>query len=220
MTALIAARLRDRGGDRAGARVPVPAAGRVPLGGCGRARRRARPRSRMRWSCAIGQRAGHRRPGLRLPGRLRVDAVAGHRSPQGRDDGGPLHRRGGADHGGDRCAGTRRAEVLPFDESVVPLPLSPRDSVMTNARAAGGDRRRRHARERAAGAAERAQRATGDLVVIVSDNESWVDAASARGTATMREWNAFRARNPQRAAGADRSAAVRHDAGGRTRQTS
>jgi 60 kDa SS-A/Ro ribonucleoprotein len=32
--------------------------------------------------------------------------------------------------------------------------------------------------------------------VIVSDNESWMDASMARGTATMREWNAFRSRNP------------------------
>jgi 60 kDa SS-A/Ro ribonucleoprotein len=33
--------------------------------------------------------------------------------------------------------------------------------------------------------------------VIVSDNESWVDASGARGTATLREWGAFRARNPR-----------------------
>jgi 60 kDa SS-A/Ro ribonucleoprotein len=42
-----------------------------------------------------------------------------------------------------------------------------------------------------------ARRATGDLVVIVSDNESWVDASGARGTATLREWSVFRARNPR-----------------------
>jgi 60 kDa SS-A/Ro ribonucleoprotein len=34
-------------------------------------------------------------------------------------------------------------------------------------------------------------------VVIVSDNQSWVDAAGARGTATLREWNVFRARSPR-----------------------
>ena len=39
------------------------------------------------------------------------------------------------------------------------------------------------------------RKAKGDLVVIVSDNESWVDCAGARGTETMRQWNAFRARN-------------------------
>ena len=33
--------------------------------------------------------------------------------------------------------------------------------------------------------------------MIVSDNESWVDAAGGRGTATMREWSVFLARNPR-----------------------
>jgi 60 kDa SS-A/Ro ribonucleoprotein len=42
-----------------------------------------------------------------------------------------------------------------------------------------------------------ARKAKGDLVVIVSDNQSWVDAAGGRGTATLREWGAFRARNPR-----------------------
>jgi 60 kDa SS-A/Ro ribonucleoprotein len=50
------------------------------------------------------------------------------------------------------------AEVLPFEQSVIRLRLSPRDSVMTNAaRAAGVRGRRRYLRERAAGAAQRAQ---------------------------------------------------------------
>jgi len=39
------------------------------------------------------------------------------------------------------------------------------------------------------------RKSKGNLVVIVSDNQSWADAAH-RGTATMQEWNAFRARNP------------------------
>ena len=34
-------------------------------------------------------------------------------------------------------------------------------------------------------------------MVIVSDNESWVDAGGARGTATLREWGVFRGRNPR-----------------------
>ena len=42
-----------------------------------------------------------------------------------------------------------------------------------------------------------ARKAKGDLVVIVSDNQSWVDASGARGTATLREWSRFRARNRQ-----------------------
>src|SRR5712692_10580072 len=39
-------------------------------------------------------------------------------------------------------------------------------------------------------------KAKGDLVIFVSDYESWVDAGGGRGTATMREWNAFKQRNP------------------------
>ena len=39
--------------------------------------------------------------------------------------------------------------------------------------------------------------AKGDLVIFVSDYESWVDAGGGRGTATMREWNTFKQRNPE-----------------------
>jgi 60 kDa SS-A/Ro ribonucleoprotein len=39
--------------------------------------------------------------------------------------------------------------------------------------------------------------AQGDLVVFVSDNESWVDTTSGRGTATMEQWSVFKARNPR-----------------------
>jgi len=88
------------------------------------------------------------------------------------------------------------AEVLPFEQSVVALRLSARDSVMTNAErlaSVGGG----GTCVSAPLAQLNARRATGDLVVIVSDNESWIDAAGGRGTATLREWNAFRARNPR-----------------------
>ena len=40
------------------------------------------------------------------------------------------------------------------------------------------------------------RRALGNLVVYVSDNESWVDARAGRGTKTLEEWNVFRGRNP------------------------
>jgi 60 kDa SS-A/Ro ribonucleoprotein len=88
------------------------------------------------------------------------------------------------------------AQVLPFEQSVVTLRLSPRDSVMTNAErlaSVGGG----GTCVSAPLAQLNARRAKGDLVVIVSDNQSWVDAAGARGTATLREWNVFRARNRQ-----------------------
>jgi 60 kDa SS-A/Ro ribonucleoprotein len=39
------------------------------------------------------------------------------------------------------------------------------------------------------------RRSQGDLVLLVSDNESWVDAGQGRGTATMAEWQTFKRRN-------------------------
>jgi 60 kDa SS-A/Ro ribonucleoprotein len=86
------------------------------------------------------------------------------------------------------------AEVLPFEEAVVPIKLSARDSILTNAErlaSVGGG----GTSVSAPLAQLNARGARGDLVLIVSDNESWVDAARGRGTETMREWNAFRARN-------------------------
>jgi 60 kDa SS-A/Ro ribonucleoprotein len=86
------------------------------------------------------------------------------------------------------------AEVLPFEDSVVSMDLSWRDSVMTNAErlaSIGGG----GTCVSAPLAQLNARKAKGELVVIVSDNESWIDANCARGTATMREWNAFRSRN-------------------------
>lgn len=89
----------------------------------------------------------------------------------------------------------RSAEVLPFEESVVRMDLSWRDGVMTNAErlaAIGGG----GTCVSAPLALLNARQAHGELVVVISDNQSWVDAHVARGTATMREWNAFRSRNP------------------------
>lgn len=88
------------------------------------------------------------------------------------------------------------ARVLPFEQQVVEIDLNPRDSVMTNARklaAVGGGGTNCSAPL----ALLNQQRARGDLVVYVSDNQSWVDAAGGCGTATMREWGAFKARNPR-----------------------
>ncbi len=89
-----------------------------------------------------------------------------------------------------------RAEVLPFSTAVVTVDLNGRDSVMTNAQklaAIGGGGTNCSAP--LAGLNQR--RASGDLVVFVSDNESWADAKSGRGTGTMREWSASQQRNPQ-----------------------
>lgn len=90
-----------------------------------------------------------------------------------------------------------RTEVLPFEHEVVRgLKLNPRDSVMTNARklaSVGGGGTNCSAPLRLLNE----RKAEGDLVLYVSDNESWVDARAGRGTATMREWAAFKRRNPR-----------------------
>lgn len=87
------------------------------------------------------------------------------------------------------------AVVLPFEERVVDVELNPRDSVMTNASrlaAVGGGGTTCSAPL----ALLNQQMAFGDLVIFVSDNESWADPQRGRGTAMMKEWNAFRKRNP------------------------
>jgi 60 kDa SS-A/Ro ribonucleoprotein len=94
------------------------------------------------------------------------------------------------------------AEVIPFESKVVTCRLNSRDSVMTNAERlaalpAGGtncsaplvELNRRQAR--------------GDLIVYVSDNESWVDSPNygrfggTSATETMKQWSLFKQRNPQ-----------------------
>lgn len=88
-----------------------------------------------------------------------------------------------------------RTEVLPFECDVVKVNLNSRDSVMTNAAklaSVGGGGTNCSAPL----ALLNRRKAKGDLVIFISDYESWVDAGGGRGTATMREWNAFKERNP------------------------
>ena len=91
------------------------------------------------------------------------------------------------------------AEVIPFSDEVVPARLNPRDSVMTNAQKlanlpSGGT-------NCSAPLVELNKRkANGDLIVYVSDNESWVDTPyygrfGGSATKTMTEWAKFKARN-------------------------
>lgn len=91
-------------------------------------------------------------------------------------------------------------EIVPFDTSVhVGHRFNPRDSIMTNAKTlasfGGGGTNCSAALEYVNKKAGK-----GDLVIYVSDNESWVDSGRAsyygnRGTATMNEWNKFKTRN-------------------------
>ena len=92
------------------------------------------------------------------------------------------------------------AEVIPFESDVVKIRLNPRDSVMTNAEKlaklpCGGTNCSAPLRFL------NQRRAQGDLIIYVSDSESWVDAPhygrfGGSATETMKEWANFRQRNP------------------------
>lgn len=88
-----------------------------------------------------------------------------------------------------------KARVLPFECGVVKLKLDPRARVAVNAAklagVGGGG-----TNVSAPLALLNKQRATVDTVVIVSDNESWVDPSRHGATATMAAWNKLKARNP------------------------
>ena len=89
-----------------------------------------------------------------------------------------------------------KAEVLPFECDVVSVSLNPGDRVLKNAeklaKIGGGG-----TNCSAPLALLNKHNARGDLVIFVSDNESWVDSGRGRGTATMAEWQKFKTRNPQ-----------------------
>lgn len=89
-----------------------------------------------------------------------------------------------------------QARVLPFEQDVVKLSLNARDSVMTNAQAlakiGGGG-----TNCSAPLALLNRERASVDLLVLVSDNESWVDANRRGATQTLREWEVLKKRNPK-----------------------
>jgi 60 kDa SS-A/Ro ribonucleoprotein len=87
------------------------------------------------------------------------------------------------------------AGVLPFSDAVVPVRLNPRDSVMTNARVlaalpSGGTN--------CAAPLELLNKRgdKGDLVIYVSDNQSWIGAGNGAQTPMMVQWRSFKRRNP------------------------
>ena len=89
----------------------------------------------------------------------------------------------------------RGAEVLPFTDRLVPVVLNPRDTVMTNAAKLAA--LPPGATDCSVPLAEMNRRkAKGDLVLIVSDNESWAGRQTGPASALMVEWEAFRKRNP------------------------
>jgi len=89
----------------------------------------------------------------------------------------------------------REARVIPFEQAVVPVTLKATDRIAANAAklaAVGGG----GTNVSAPLALINKEKAAVDLVVIVSDNESWVDASRRGSTATMEEWTKLKRRNP------------------------
>ena len=85
--------------------------------------------------------------------------------------------------------------MLPFEQKVVSLTLDPYARLAVNAAklaAVGGG----GTTVSAPLALLNAERAAVDLVVIVSDNQSWVDATRGGATQTMQEWDRITRRNP------------------------
>ncbi|MGC1548418.1 MAG: RNA-binding protein [Rhodanobacter sp.] len=88
------------------------------------------------------------------------------------------------------------ARVVPFAEAVRECRLNPRDSVMTQAQQLvamlGGGTKVSAPLEML-----NKERSKVDLLVLVSDNQSWVDTRASGGTETMRQWEQLKVRCPQ-----------------------
>jgi 60 kDa SS-A/Ro ribonucleoprotein len=88
-------------------------------------------------------------------------------------------------------------KVLPFSDGVVPCALGRNDTVLRNAKKlaslpSGGTNCS------APLVALNKEHFQAELVVMVSDNMSWVDSAQGgRGTATMQAWAHYKVRNPR-----------------------
>jgi len=89
-----------------------------------------------------------------------------------------------------------KAHVLPFENDVVKIDLNRRDSVMTNAEklaAIGGGGTNCSAPLKKLAS----EQAAVDLVVFISDNQSWVDARpNGQASAMMTEWARIKKLNP------------------------
>lgn len=87
------------------------------------------------------------------------------------------------------------ARVMPFDVKVVKVKLDPNARVAVNA-AKLADCWGGGTNVSAPLARLNRERAKVDTVVIVSDNESWIDRGRYGATATMNEWTKLKSRNP------------------------
>ncbi len=87
-------------------------------------------------------------------------------------------------------------QVLAFENDVVDIHLNPRDSLVTNTAklaAIGGGGTNCSAPLRRLNRTK----TDADLVIFVSDNQSWVDDKGYGATAMMQEWALFKKRNPK-----------------------
>ena len=89
-----------------------------------------------------------------------------------------------------------QARVLPFDTRVAKIQLNPRDSIMTNAeklaQLCGGG-----TSCSAPLAWLNHEKAPVDLLLMISDNESWADVARGKNSAMLAEWDKIKERCPQ-----------------------
>lgn len=89
-----------------------------------------------------------------------------------------------------------QAQLLPFENKVVKMTLNPRDSVMSNASRlaaiCGGGTSCSAPLKQLADA-----KAKVDTLILVSDNESWIDARRHGATETLRQWERIKQFNPQ-----------------------
>ena len=91
-----------------------------------------------------------------------------------------------------------QARVIPFEQITVNVKLNPRDSIMTNAEKLANIGGGGTACSAPLAMLNR-EKADVDLVVIVSDNESWADDSQQWGgkTSLMKEWNILKRRCPE-----------------------
>ena len=91
-----------------------------------------------------------------------------------------------------------QARVIPFEQITVNVKLNPRDSIMTNAEKLANIGGGGTACSAPLALLNR-EKADVDLVVIVSDNESWADDSQQWGgkTSLMKEWDILKKRCPE-----------------------
>ena len=90
---------------------------------------------------------------------------------------------------------------MPFEGKVVDVELNPRDSILTNARTLAGVGGGATACSAPLAELNR-RKARGDLVIYVSDSESWIDSETGswragQATETLKQWAVFKKRNPR-----------------------